>query len=123
MYNPHDHHWKAAKRILQHIQGTRTYDINYAAESELELVGYTYSNWVGDSIGQKSTSRYVFMFGGGSIALSSTEAEYWGEVNAYIQAVWLKGILSDFDHGSTLSTVLFCDNQSAIKISAYLVIG
>ena len=56
-----------------------------------------------------------------SIALSSTEAEYRGAVNAYIQAIWLQGIISKFDLGSTLSTVLFCDNQSAIKISRYLV--
>ena len=38
-------------------------------------------------------------------------------MNACIQAVWLQGILSEFDIGSTLSTVLFCENQSAIKIS------
>ena len=38
-------------------------------------------------------------------------------MNAYIQAVWLQGILSEFDLGITLSTVLFCDNKSAIKIS------
>ena len=67
------------------------------------------------------------MFGGGpicwsskkqaTIALSSAEAEYRGAVNACIQAVWLQGILSEFDLGSTLSTVLFCDNKSSIKIS------
>ena len=39
------------------------------------------------------------------------------KMNACIQAVWLQDILSEFDLGSTLSTVLFCDNQSAIKIS------
>ena len=50
MQKAHDIHWKVAERILQYIQGTRTYDIHYAAESELELVGYTYSDWVGDSI-------------------------------------------------------------------------
>ena len=38
-------------------------------------------------------------------------------MNACIQVVCLQGILSEFDLGSTLSTVLFCDNQSAIKIS------
>ena len=43
--------------------------------------------------------------------------EYRGVVNACIQAIWLQGILSEFDIGSTLSTVLFCDNQSAINIS------
>ena len=67
------------------------------------------------------------MFGGGpiywsikkkdSISLSSTEAEYRGVVNACIQEVWLQGILSKFDIGSTSYTVIFCDNQSDIKIS------
>ena len=52
-----------------------------------------------------------------SIALSSAEAKYRGALNACIQVVWLKGILSYFDIGSNLSTILFCDNQSAIKIS------
>ena len=91
------------------------------------MVGYTDSDWVGDSIDRNSTSGYVFMFGGGpifwsskkqaSIALSSAEAKYQGVVNACIQAVWLQGILSEFDIGSTLSTVLFCDNKSDINIS------
>ena len=52
-----------------------------------------------------------------AIALSSTEAEYQGAVNACIQVVWLQGILLEFDLGSNFSTVLFCDSQSAIKIS------
>ena len=38
-----------------------------------------------------------------------------------IVTVWLQGILSEFDIGSNLSTFLFCDNQSAIKISTDLV--
>ena len=67
MQQPHDIHWKAAKRILQYIQVTKTYDIHYATDSELELVGYKDFDWVGDSIDQKSTSGYVFMFGGGPI--------------------------------------------------------
>ena len=83
---------------------TRTYGIHYAIDSELDLVGFKDSDWAGDSIDQKSTSSYVFMFGGGpiflsikknaSISLSSVEAEYWGVVNACIQAVWLQGILA-----------------------------
>ena len=104
-----------------------TYNIHYAVDSELELVSYTDSDWASDSINWKSNSGYVFMFGGGpifwsskknaAIALSSTEDEYRGMVNARIQDVWLQGILSEFDLGSTLSNILFCDNKSAIKIS------
>ena len=118
-----------AKRIPQYIQGTRTYNIHYAADSE--LVGYTDSDWAGDSIDWKSTSGYVFIFGCGpiswsskkqaAIALSSAEVEYRGAVNACIQVVWLQGILSEFDLGSTFSTILFCDNQTNIKISIDLV--
>ena len=84
MHQPHDLHWKETKRILQYIQGTRTYGIHYAANFKIEMVGYIDSNWVGDYIDQKSNSGYVFMFGGGTIcwsrkkqdaiALSSTEA-------------------------------------------------
>ena len=127
MQKPHDIHWKESKRILQYIQGTRTYNIDYATDFELELVGYTDSDWVGDSIDWKSTSGYVFMFGGGpifwsrkiqaAIALSSVEAKYRGAVNACIQAIWLQGILSEFDLGSTFFTILFCENQSSINIS------
>ena len=42
-------------------------------------------------------------------------------MNACIQDVWLQGILLEFDFGSALSTIIFCDNQSAIKISIDLV--
>ena len=94
MQQCHDIHWKETKRILQYIQGTRTYDIHYAANSELELVGYTDLDWEGDSIDWKYTFGYLFMFGGGpifqsskkqaAIALSSAKAQYRGVVNACI---------------------------------------
>ena len=71
MQQPHELHWKEYMRILQYIQGTRSYDIHFAANSALELVGFTDSDWAGDSIDQKSTSGYVFMFGGGPIYWSS----------------------------------------------------
>ena len=49
--------------------------------------------------------------------MSSTEAEYRGVVNACIQAVWLQGVLLEFEIGSTLSTIIFCENGSTINIS------
>ena len=71
------------------------------------------------------------MFGGGpiflyskkqaAIALSSAEAKYRGAVNACIQVVWLQGIITEFDFGSDFSTIIFCENQSDINISTYLV--
>ena len=131
MQQHYDLNWKEAKRILQYIQGTRSYDIHYAADSELELVSYTDSDWEGDYIDQNSNFGYVFMFGGvpifwsrkkkAAITLFSAETEYRGAMNACIQAIWLQGIISEFYFGSTFSTILFCDNQSSIKISTDLV--
>ena len=86
MDQPHEIHWKAAKMILNFVQGTRTHGIFYKEKSDLDLIGFTDSDWEGDSIDRNSTSVYVFMLAEGpiswsskkqsAIALSSTEAEY-----------------------------------------------
>ena len=48
MDQPHDIHW-IAKRILHFVQGTKTHGIHYVAKYDLELVGFTDSNWEGDN--------------------------------------------------------------------------
>ena len=64
-------HWRAAKRILNFVQGTRTHGIFYKAKSDLHLIGFTDSDWAGDSIDRKSTLGYVFMLVEGPISWSS----------------------------------------------------
>ena len=53
MDQPHDIHWRAEKRILKFLQGTRTHGIHYVAQSILELVGFTDSDWAGDNNDRK----------------------------------------------------------------------
>ena len=48
MHEPHDLHEKAAKRILHYVQGTIDYGIHYVAEAQLDLTGFTDSDWAGD---------------------------------------------------------------------------
>ena len=52
-----------------------------------------------------------------AIALSSTEVEYRGVVNAATQCLWLHGILEKFGMETETSTFIYCDNQSTIRIS------
>ena len=61
MDQPHEIHWRAAKRILNFIQGTRTHGIFYKAKSDLHLIGFTDSDSTGDNTDQNSTLGYVFM--------------------------------------------------------------
>ena len=53
MEQPHDIHWREAKRILHFVQETKTHGINYVAKYDLELVGFTDSNWDGDNTDRK----------------------------------------------------------------------
>ena len=71
MDHPHEIHWRAAKRILNFVKGTRTHGILYKAKYDIDLIGFTDSDWAGDSTDQKSTSRYVFILAEGPISWSS----------------------------------------------------
>ena len=103
MHQPHESHWKAAKRILRYIRGTVQFGIHYSAGASPLLIGFTDSDWAGDPDDRKSTAGYVFTLGSGpitwsckkqsAISLSSAEAEYRGAVEASKEAMWLRQIL------------------------------
>ena len=68
MDQPQELHWKVAKRILNFVQGTRTHGIFYKEKSDLELIGFTNSDWEGDSIDRNFTLGYVLMLVEGPIS-------------------------------------------------------
>ena len=68
MDQPHEIHWREAKRILNFVQGTRTHGVFYKAKSNLDLIGFTDSDWVGENTYRKSTLGYVFILVEGPIS-------------------------------------------------------
>ena len=124
MDQPHEIHWKAAKIILNFVQGTRTHGIFYATKSDLELVGFTDSEWEGDNTDRKYTLGFVFILIYGpiifssknksTISLSSIEEMYRGDMNATTQCLWLQGILGEFWIKFDTSIVIYGDNQIII---------
>jgi len=70
MDQPHEIHWRAAKRILNLVLGIRTHGIFYKAKSDLYLIVFIDSDWEGDNIDRKSTLGYVFMLAEGPISWS-----------------------------------------------------
>ena len=68
---PHDIHCKDKKRILHYVQGTKHFGVHYVVGSPLELVGFIDSDWTGDPIDKKYTSRYVLILTNGPIFCSS----------------------------------------------------
>jgi hypothetical protein len=58
--NPGIKYLKAAKKTLRYLQGTKHYMLTYKKIDNLEVIGYSDSDFVGCADSQKSTSSYVF---------------------------------------------------------------
>eukprot|EP00253_Pinus_taeda_P032320 PITA_32320 len=97
-------------------------------DDEVKLCGFTDADWAGSPTDRKSTSRGVFSirsttvswYSGKqrSVALSSAEAEYMAASLAACEAIWMRKILVRLFGSYLEPTVIYCDNQSYIKLSA-----
>ena len=100
--NPDDNCWTAVKRIFRYLRGTLQLKLTYKGPLQ-PLTGYSDSDYAGDPATRRSTSGYVFNLGSAAIswsskrqptvALSTCEAEYMGQVNATKEAIWLERLL------------------------------
>jgi hypothetical protein len=127
MVDPRKVHWIAAKHILKYLKGTIEYGLQYLQGDQAKLSGYTDSDWAGSAIDRKSTSGCCFTLGLGviswysrkqkSVALNSAEAEYMAASQASCEAIWLRKALVDLFGTKLDPTILYCDNQSCIKLS------
>ncbi|KAG6473560.1 hypothetical protein ZIOFF_067477 [Zingiber officinale] len=97
---------QAAKRILRYIKGTQGDDILYAKDEPIELLVYTDSDWAGIHLKKQPV-----------ITLSTAEAEYIAPSNCATQAIWLRRMLGFLQHKQDVSTLVFCDNKSAIELT------
>ena len=61
-------HWKAAKKVMRYLKGTKDYMFMYRRIDHLEVIGYSDSNFAGCVDSRKSTSRYIFMLAGGAVS-------------------------------------------------------
>ena len=127
MCAPRKIHLHAAKYILRYLKGTIGMRIKYD-KVNIELHGYFDLDWVGSPTECKSTFGYCFSLGSGmvswssrkqtSVALNSTEAEYIASSLGAREAIWLWKLLSDLFKRLLKPTVIYCDNQSCIKLSS-----
>jgi len=123
--NPGPAHWTAVRRIFRYLAGTQTFGILYGSGY---CGGYTDADW-GASEDRKSIGGYAFMINGGavswasrkqgSVALSSTEAEYMALTQGVKESLWLGELLEGsgaLKHGKEIRKVQ-CDNQAAIALT------
>ena len=114
------------KRILRYLSQTRSLKLVYS-KADVDLVGFSDSDWAGDKKDMKSTTGYTFILSGAAIswnskkqptvAKSTTEAEYMALSMAASEAVWLKGQLHELAPRTHETVKICCDNKGAIDLA------
>ncbi len=115
------------KRILRYLKGNAIHGLLYTARSPDDIHGYSDSDKAGDLDDRKSTSGYMFLLSGApmswrskkqtTVALSTAEAEYIALCYASQEATWLRQLISELKCESSQATVLYEDNQAAIRMA------
>ena len=129
-------HLIAAKRVVRYIGSTTKralifdYSDPVSRQGELAVTIYTDSNWASESTDRKSTGGWLALLSGAfvtwqskkqsTIALSSTEAEYYALGEAVREALLLRQWLKLYvlpENISAPQVLILCDNISAGHIA------
>ena len=97
--DPGQSHWKATKKVLRYLQGTKDLMLAYRRIDTLEVVGFSDSDYAGCVNDKKSTYGYIFMMAEGVVSWkrikqtltdsSTMEVEYVECYEATCHAIWL----------------------------------
>ena len=66
--NPGIDHWKATKKVMRNLQGTKDYMLTFRRSDQLEVIGYSDSDFAECVDSRKSTFCYLFLLGEGAIS-------------------------------------------------------
>lgn len=127
MGDPGKQHWEAVKWILRYLKGTVSNTSCFDGRN-VELLGHVDADLASnDSDGSRSTTGYVFPFGGAAIfwisqlqkvvALSTTEAEYVAITEASKEMEWLHQNLLGELGKEYKNSIIYSDSQSAIFLA------
>ena len=127
--NPRLFHWRAAKKVLRYLQGTKNHMLTYRRTSNLEVVGYSDSDYAGCKDARKSTFGYLFFLADGAIswksgkqsviATSTMEAEFIACFEVTVQSFWLRNFCNGLSIIGTIAKQMriYCDNAGAVLFS------
>eukprot|EP00253_Pinus_taeda_P011156 PITA_11156 len=126
MVQPTKLFWKVAKHVLRYLRGTTQYGLWYKWTEGVKLQGFTDVGWAGSPSNRKTISRGIFNLGSAVVswyswkqrsnALSSVEAEYMEASQTACEAIWMRKILVGLFGQIMDPMVIYCDNQSCIKL-------
>ena len=111
---------------MRYLQGTKNYVLMYRHTDNLEVIGYSDSNFAGCMDSRKSTLGYVFMLASGVMswrskkqtltAASTIEVKFVSCFEATSHGVWLKSFISGLRVVDSIerSLRLYCDSSVVV---------
>ena len=126
--NPGLEHWVAVKSIFKYLRRTKDLILTYG-ESNLQIDGFTDSDFQSDVDDRKSISGFVFICNGDAVswksskqsitADSTTEAEYIAASDAAKEAVCIRKFVTELGVVPSIESPipLYCDNNGAIALA------
>lgn len=131
MVKPQRVHQVVAKHVLRYLCGIVEYGLDYKREDGIYLSSYTNSDWERCVANKKITLRCFFSLGLATmlwfsrkhnfVALSSAKAEYMVASHVRCGSIQLCKLLIVIFGQEMRTTMIYCDNQSCIKIMENLV--
>ncbi|XP_004292800.1 PREDICTED: uncharacterized mitochondrial protein AtMg00810-like [Fragaria vesca subsp. vesca] len=128
MHAPTMAHVHIVKRLLRYLKGSVGRGILMKQNGNTDIMGYTDTDWAGNSLDRKSTTGFCTFVGGNLVSWrskkqtvvsrSSAEAEYRAMASTACELIWLKGLLSDLGSPTRQPISLYCDNQAVMHIAS-----
>ncbi|CAI7911403.1 unnamed protein product [Closterium sp. NIES-54] len=131
---------EAAKRLVRYVSATTSVGLEYSAvrqrqqraaadlgKGEMLLTCYTNASFNSVKADGTSIGGYVCLFRGGAVCwrskkqnevgLSSCETRYMALHHGVKEVVWLRRLLEEIGVCQREPIVMFCDNESAVKLA------
>jgi len=128
MHAPRIEHWEAAVRVVRYLKGNPGQGILLRADAELTLTAWCDADHATCPLTRRSLTAWFIQLGGSpiswktrkqdTVSRSSAEAEYRSMADTVSEILWLRQLLITLGVDCSSPIPLFCDNQSAIYLSA-----
>jgi hypothetical protein len=128
MHDPREPHLALLKRVLRYVKGTLSTGLHIGTGSITSLSAYSDADWAGYPDSQRSTSGYCVFLGDNlvswssnrqtTVSRSSAKAEYRVVAHAVAETCWLHQLLQELHAPISTATIVFCDNVSAVYMTA-----
>ncbi|KAE8713459.1 hypothetical protein F3Y22_tig00110209pilonHSYRG00092 [Hibiscus syriacus] len=132
MHAPCEQHLSAVKRVLRYLNGTLDHGLVLSRnDSPLQITAFADADWAGSMDDRRSISgNYLYLAGNlivwsskkqKTISRSTTKAEYKSLADVSSDATWVAALLDSMGIELQGTPVIWCDNSSAISMSANLI--